>query len=243
MSDPLRYSRDPDNELARTLLRSARTYAPSPTRRRPAVAAASVLATSSLTTGTAGGALAKVGTLAALKWVGIAVVVGITTVGATVAIRENTSANTLRHQTRVSPTTPATTGPAPTTPLTPTIPSASPDSSATAIPSPLSAPTLKASPTANAIPTPVLAAVERPTIADEVASLQQASSALAGSNPTRALAILDAYSARFADPSLAAEAEVLRIEALAQNGDVTAARRRADRFLAAYPQSPYGARI
>jgi hypothetical protein len=39
------------------------------------------------------------------------------------------------------------------------------------------------------------------------------------------------------------EATVLRVEALARAGDMAAARRTGDAFLASHPQSPYAARV
>jgi outer membrane protein assembly factor BamD (BamD/ComL family) len=78
---------------------------------------------------------------------------------------------------------------------------------------------------------------------DELVTLERARSALAAGEATRALSILDTYSAGFPRASMADEATVLRIQALALAGDMAAAHRVAEAFLASRPQSPYAAHI
>ena len=82
-----------------------------------------------------------------------------------------------------------------------------------------------------------------PSLADEVAAIRSAKSALASGNPAQALHELDAYKARFPNGRLAQEATVVRIEALNNAGNRAAAGAMADRFLAAHADSPYAARV
>jgi outer membrane protein assembly factor BamD (BamD/ComL family) len=55
--------------------------------------------------------------------------------------------------------------------------------------------------------------------------------------------LIDDYEARFPGGSLAQEATVLRIEALASQGDRQGASALGDRFVAEHPTSPYAARV
>ena len=77
----------------------------------------------------------------------------------------------------------------------------------------------------------------------ELASLDQARAALAAGAPARALSLLDAYAAAFPRASMAQEATVLRVEALVRAGDLPAARRVGDAFLANNPRSPSAAHV
>ena len=82
-----------------------------------------------------------------------------------------------------------------------------------------------------------------PSLADEVAAIRSAKGALASGNAAQALRELDAYKAHFPHGRLAQEATVVRIEALFNSGNPTAAGAIADRFLAAHADSPYSARV
>lgn len=77
---------------------------------------------------------------------------------------------------------------------------------------------------------------------EELSHIARVESALKGGNPAKALALLTEYRRRFPRPRLGLEAEVLTIQALSENGSVSAARKRAQRFLEKYPTSPLGAR-
>ncbi|NUQ79892.1 MAG: outer membrane protein assembly factor BamD, partial [Polyangiaceae bacterium] len=81
------------------------------------------------------------------------------------------------------------------------------------------------------------------SLAAEVAALQKAREALAAGRPKKALTELNIYTKRFRGGRLALEAEVLRIEALAQSGERKAAAVLAESFLAAHPSSPYANRV
>lgn len=80
-------------------------------------------------------------------------------------------------------------------------------------------------------------------LAAEVALLDRARAALTAGNVPAALAALDEHRASFADGALGAEAEVLAIEALLQQGDRPAAADRARAFLTTFPRSPLTKRV
>lgn len=81
------------------------------------------------------------------------------------------------------------------------------------------------------------------SIAEELGSLDAARTALAAGDAAGALARLDEHSRRFPRGSLALEAEVLRIEALAKSGSQAAAATRARAFVARYPSSVFTPRV
>ena len=90
MSEPKRLSVESGSDLERTLLRAARAPASRAARQRALVAATAALATSGLAAGTAaaGGVVAKTGSMAAAKWIGLAGFVGLTAVAADAVIEE-----------------------------------------------------------------------------------------------------------------------------------------------------------
>jgi hypothetical protein len=240
MSDPRRLLDSSDSNLARALLRAGRTSAPPGARRRAIVAATSALAATSFTTTAAGGALARIGSIAALKWLGIGVAsVGAVSVGVT--LHEQVFAIATRHAS--DPVHLAAKAPVPLPMRAPHAPVASPPSAPETSAPPSASETSIAPPPVVAAPAPVRVAEQERSIRKEVAALKRASSALASGDAALALAVLQDYGARFPAGSLASEAAVLRIQALAQAGNASAARRAAESFLAAYPRSPYAERV
>ncbi|AKV03305.1 hypothetical protein AKJ09_09968 [Labilithrix luteola] len=77
----------------------------------------------------------------------------------------------------------------------------------------------------------------------EVARVTAARSALAAGDVSRTLALLDSYDAEFPAGTLAIEASVLRIEALARSGRRDEARRLGDQFLAQHPRGAFARRV
>lgn len=77
----------------------------------------------------------------------------------------------------------------------------------------------------------------------ELEMIDRARSALARGEASRALSLLDAYSARFPKPKLRSESTVLRIEALVARGQGKAATRLGKQFLAREPNGPYARRV
>ena len=81
------------------------------------------------------------------------------------------------------------------------------------------------------------------TFEDELAVVDAARIALARSDASETLARVAEYRARFGTPRFADEVDALEVAALAAVGDRAAARSKAERFAAAYPDSPYLQRV
>ena len=81
------------------------------------------------------------------------------------------------------------------------------------------------------------------TLAAEVAALDAARKAAAGGDPDATLSLLDRYRYDFPDGELAADAEVVAIEAFAAKGDRAAVAQRVARFLALHPNDPHAAAV
>jgi hypothetical protein len=86
------------------------------------------------------------------------------------------------------------------------------------------------------------AATSANDLADELALVSRAQAALAASDPTAALALLDAHAARYPKGQLTEEREALRVICGCSLGNATA-RRKADQLLKRHPESPLAARI
>jgi hypothetical protein len=80
------------------------------------------------------------------------------------------------------------------------------------------------------------------TLTQELAALDAARSALARGNAQGALFLLDAYDQTCPQGRLELEGEVLRIDALAKNGQTNSARRHAEAFLRRHPTSVLASR-
>jgi TolA-binding protein len=78
---------------------------------------------------------------------------------------------------------------------------------------------------------------------EEIALLDRARAAVRAGDGTGALAMLSDYQRRFGRGTFSQEATVLRVEALAKSGQMSAARKLGERFLAAHPESPHAERI
>lgn len=83
----------------------------------------------------------------------------------------------------------------------------------------------------------------RRTLSDEMAAFGLAQRALEHGDPSGALAALARFDQEFPAATLAQEAEVLRIEALAARGERASAVTRGRAFLAAHPNAPAARRI
>jgi hypothetical protein len=233
MSDPKRLLEENNDEFENELLRSVRVDGMTD-RNRQRILAGIGLATAGLTASTAAAstsAAVKAGffkgvTAATVKWIAICSVAALVPTGVWVA----------RSQRAVS------VAPAPAA----TTPAMGPAARAVELPgAPVdtSLPANEASETkATPAPQPAQPAVSA-TLADEVAALQVARTALAAHDPSGAIVALDRYKSRFPSGKLGPEATVLRIDALNQRGDRAAASALGDRFLAAHPNSPYADRV
>lgn len=81
------------------------------------------------------------------------------------------------------------------------------------------------------------------TLAEQVAALDRARAALEAHDGAKARKLALAYEAEYPGGAFTQEAELVRIEALAQDGSRAEAERAGKRFLAAYPKSPHAPRV
>jgi outer membrane lipoprotein YfiO len=224
------------DELEADLLRLARSEGPSGESRRRILTglgvavAASTVSQSSAAASSSGAGTVAVASHSALKW-GIfgTVVVGAAAVALLI----------LGHH-----------APKPLTPANPVV---------LAAPAPAPAPAPAAAPQANGDSAQVTKLEDLPTLpdssasdaahaaapslADEVAAIKSAKTALASGNAADSLRQLDAYRVHFPHGRLSQEASVVRIEALLKSGNQATANAAADRFLAAHADSPYASRV
>ena len=110
---------------------------------------------------------------------------------------------------------------------------------------PRAIPAIPANPSAT-LHAPLVAAQPRPAVsafAEQVALLDRARTALAAGDAARTRQLVDDYETRFRDGAFSQEADVLRIEAMVQQGDQASARRAGTRFLSAHPTSPHATRV
>lgn len=77
-----------------------------------------------------------------------------------------------------------------------------------------------------------------PTLAEEIALLDEARAALTAHQSARVLALVERYEREIGGTRLRAEASLLRIEAVAQSGRIGDARKLAERFIADNPGNP-----
>jgi hypothetical protein len=84
---------------------------------------------------------------------------------------------------------------------------------------------------------------ERASLTEELQSLDSARALLSSGNSGGSLRALDEYARSFPQGRLRLEAEVVRIEALAKNGQVNLATKRARSFVARYPKSALASRV
>ncbi len=287
MKDPQRLF-DATDSSTRAMLEAARADGPSPRTHRGAaialglgslgvasgtVASSAAAATvgagaAAATAPVAGGAALAAGT--AVKWVGIAALVGAASWGAAEVATRPTPTTPTHAAAPLNAPTVATGSPRMATTR---LPSPAPDPAPTDVaPSPLAAPQPLAAPppppvaprpppsrrTASAATPPLDLAPPSPrapapaapraasTLVAETAKLEAARAALQTNDPTRALTALDDYGSAFPRGVLAPEATVLRVEALARRGgaaDRAAAQRLGEAFLREHPASPLCERV
>jgi hypothetical protein len=228
MTDPTRLiDEHGGDELESSLLQLARDEGPSAEGRRKILAAIAAGSATSLATQSAQAAKTAGKGMTAAKW-GVVAVLALA-VPAVFLLRSGQDAAPLKAPSTLK---------APATEVKPT-PVKPTDAEG---PAPLALedlPTLPQAPVSGAAPS----SKPQGSLADEVAQLQKAKLALKGGSPAQALAELATYSQRFPRPMLGAEATVLRIEALSQNGDAARAKTLAEGFLTKNPNSPYAARL
>ena len=92
-------------------------------------------------------------------------------------------------------------------------------------------------------PGPSIGKFPEGTLADEIALIDAARSALGAGDALRCLSMLQTHGERFTTPRLSPEVGVLRIEALVALGRWEEARRLGREFLASHPGSTHGQRV
>jgi hypothetical protein len=112
-----------------------------------------------------------------------------------------------------------------------------PAPSASAESSPSASPIIASS--ASSTPLEPKRATSASQLREESLAVLEARAALRAGDAARSLGLLEQARARFPHGALGQEREALTIEALAKTGQAATARRRAEAFLRAHPQSPY----
>lgn len=224
MNGPRRLFDDAEG-LERAILDSARADEPHPERRRRLVGAIAGGATSLAATG-----------VAASTSLGIKVVFGLAILGggglALRASPPSAAPAVTVPSAATSPVVWATVAPALPRAIV-SAPVATARASIAAQPAPASPPP----------PATVQAAVAGCALGDEVALLDVARAAVRASTSAQAFAALARYETACPNGALALEANVLRVEAHAANGDDATAEKLARALVASHPSSPYEARV
>lgn len=91
---------------------------------------------------------------------------------------------------------------------------------------------------ARSVRKPALPEAHRPSLGSQLEQIKMARTALRAGDHRRALELLEAYRAQPAGAAMAAEASLLRIEALAASGQREVAARAARQFASDFPNSP-----
>lgn len=238
MSDPERWTNDPDAPEGVASLFQAGKKAPTPMP--PEVRARVGTAVAALA---AGGVASAPSTAAAAK-------VASTTIASSglfkitmVAVVLSVTSAAVFHFTQRSTSTPAATptviatAPIAQPPAPVEVPTPAPIEEAL----PATEPTPIATPTVRIAPRPATPTEALDPLAEEARLLSEAHAVLEA-QPARALALTATHRRLYADGQLAAERELVAIDALMRLGRADAARARAARLDAQYPSSPYPAR-
>jgi hypothetical protein len=227
-NDPGRLFDETDDELERLLIGVARAERSSSRTRARTLAALGITGTAALAAGATAATVAPASVaVSGLGKVGLwaKLVLGVSALG-TIAAAPVVYRAWHRH--RAATTGVAMVQPAPTTPID------LPTAAATA-----TAPTTVSEAPAVKPPAPPASAAD---LMRELGALDGVRAALARGHAARALARLDGYTLAFPHGRLEMEAEILRMDALARDGQTGAARARAAGFLRDHPKSVLAAR-
>lgn len=238
------------DDFERALLDSARSDRMTPERKRAlaiamgAASGATVIAATGAGAASVSAAKAKGALgLALLKWFAVgavgSVVAASATVGAARVYASHEAERTVAYDDRSHE------GPRPPAPARRRI-EAAPVASAEAAPVATTPPTTAPADDDTAAPPPARSAAratQAPTLADEVALVARARTALRAGDLAGASDALDAHDRAFPRGALAEEAEALRVEIASRSGDGPRAERLARAFLTRHPSSPHAARV
>jgi len=123
-------------------------------------------------------------------------------------------------------------------------PVTAPVTSATAVaPDPATDDMSEAAPPPSVAPSAGAASPRVSRLDAEASLLSKVRSQLHGGDPHGALATLNQLQTAFPNGQLTQEREVLAVEVLAANGNLAAAKRKANAFIAAHPSSPHSAKL
>jgi hypothetical protein len=227
MNEPRRLKDDVKSEFERALLDAGTSYGSSEAVRGSTLAALGIAGTAALTAGTAGGASSALLTKAG--WTKLLAISGI---GVTAAAPVGYYAwqHVGREPAPVVAAQPQEARPLPPAPRTPEPPA----------PEPLVEPPVRATPVAPRVEPKSSSAS---ALAAELGALDAARSRLAAGDAQGALSLLDDHARIYPRGRLVLEAEVLRIDALAKSGQMSAAKRRAEAFLKRHPNSVLASRV
>ncbi|MBI5534291.1 MAG: hypothetical protein HY898_16320 [Deltaproteobacteria bacterium] len=246
MNEPLRIVDEDASDLGAELVRSAIQDRPSPAARRRTAAAlgigAGILlpAATAKAAGTLIGAKTSAATLSlslVAKWTAVGIASGVLVLGVGKVVQSIPGEASVAQQ---SPSAAVTT------------PARSP-SPAASMPAPLqvesqpavsaSSQPLAASPPPIAMPAPSQSAAQAPSLAAEIALIDEARRALRAHDWRTATAALYQRDKEFPRGPLGMEGTVIRVEALVQSGNMAAAKALGDSFVAAHPGSPLCRRV
>ena len=246
MTEPTRLLEDAAGEcdaFEANLLCAGRGDAMSPSAKRALVTAAlggTLAVTAGVTAGApaaAGATVAKLGASALTKWIVLGLL-GVVVAGGAALALPRTPATTATPVPAVSmahaaAAQPARSAQAPSEPIAPTT------LAPAAVTSTSSAPARRPAPSSSAAPL----AKDEGDLAAEVALIEQARDAVVRHDGPAALALLAEHARSFPRPALGDEASVLRVEAVAAEGETARTNAVATQWLAAHPTSPYVPRV
>jgi hypothetical protein len=173
-----------------------------------------------------------VASLSLLKWIGLAALVGVVTIGGSLYLRH--LASDIKVPVSVGMQKSSTKDPIAS------VPSAAPSSVAFESADPTPA---RATPSTRRIAKPTESMHSSDRLAGEIALIDSARSALRAGDDERAENLSVDYETKFPRGTFSEEAEAIRITALSQNGDAAKAKLLGAGFLQAHPSSAYASRI
>jgi hypothetical protein len=236
MTEPPRLHTEPESELERSLLDAGRTYTASSSSRAKALTALGVVGVTA-SSSVAASAITKA---SVAKWIAATALLAGVAVPAMRYLQQHSAeappaakavSSGASSTSATSSAADVTHAPAPNGKLEPNSPL---NAAADRASAPAGLPNAAHSDAKPVAPT---------ALADELSALDAARSALAAGNATAALGDLDAYARNFPHGRLNLEAEVLRIDALAKNGQSAAAQKRAQAFMKRHPDSVLASRV
>lgn len=170
--------------------------------------------------------------LSLLKWIGLAALVGVVTLGGSLYLKHRVP--DIKVPVSVNAQSPTTKDPIPN------VPTATPPSVAFESADPTPA---RATPSTRRITKPNESIHTGDRLAGQIALIDSARRALSAGDNERAESLSVDYKTKFPQGTFSEEAEAIRITAVSQSGDTARARTLGAAFLQAHPSSAYAPRI